>query len=631
MEEDQVRITPLGAGQEVGRSAILLQYHGKTVLLDCGIHPGHSGALSLPFLDGVDIASIDLLLISHFHLDHCGAIPHFTQKYGYKGPIYMTAPTRAFYQLILSDYVRVSHIDARDFVFSQADIQNSLDMITTVNYHQRCEHNGIKFWCYNAGHVLGAACWMVEIDGVRVLYTGDFTLHPDRHLGGAEIPDVSPDILIVESTYGTQRHEPADEREGRLTRSIARTLQGGGNVLLPVFALGRAQELLLVLEDFWSAHPELQGYPVYYISPLAQRCLQIFRTYVYMMNQRVQDQCNVSNPWNFAHITELDRLERYDPSVPCVVMCSPGMLQSGVSRQLFDMWREDSKNLVVITGYAVEDTVAKTIQQSASRDARKIMTKQGEIEVNCGVEVVSFSAHSDCTQTTEFVRRIRPSQIVLVHGEEHQMGNLRRHLEKKFPAIQLWSPASERSAVCTISRDRRAVALGTIAQSINDKKPAVVDGLVVSRPEVTSEVMLVDPDDREIFALHTGVQRSVIRSRSTVHVTSITPDAVLRYLAAVFPETEVIKAEPGASSGSVAIGGVTVEAVQVGTGVTATMEYLTDGLDRVVGELVRARIQRLVETHDTTGVPRAGVTQVSSALAELGSGFTEADVGHYLV
>ncbi|TDH00786.1 hypothetical protein EPR50_G00192390 [Perca flavescens] len=196
-ESDQLLIRPLGAGQEVGRSCIILEFKGRKIMLDCGIHPGLEGMDALPYIDLIDPAEIDLLLISHFHLDHCGALPWFLQKTSFKGRTFMTHATKAIYRWLLSDYVKVSNISADDMLYTETDLEESMEKIETINFHEVKEVAGIKFWCYHAGHVLGAAMFMIEIAGVKLLYTGDFSRQEDRHLMAAEIPSVKPDILIT--------------------------------------------------------------------------------------------------------------------------------------------------------------------------------------------------------------------------------------------------------------------------------------------------------------------------------------------------------------------------------------------------------------------------------------------------
>lgn len=234
---------------------------------------------------------------------------------------------------------------------------SSTIIATAVHLHI----SGIRFWCYHAGHVLGAAMFFIEIAGVKVLYTGDFSRQEDRHLMSAEIPSVKPDVLIIESTYGTHIHEKRAEREHRFTSLVQDIVTRGGRCLIPVFALGRAQELLLILDEFWSQHPELQDIPIYYASSLAKKCMAVYQTYVNAMNDRIRRQIAVNNPFVFKHISNLKSIDHFEDVGPCVVMASPGMMQSGLSRELFESWCGDSKNGVIIAGYCVEGTLAKQI------------------------------------------------------------------------------------------------------------------------------------------------------------------------------------------------------------------------------------------------------------------------------
>ena len=166
---------------------------------------------ALPFFDTIDPETVDLVLVTHFHLDHCASLPFFLQKTGFKGRVFMTPPTKAIYKMLMMDYARVSNVSAEDVLFDDQDVLKTMDKIEVINYHAWMEVDGINFTCYNAGHVLGAAMFMVEIAGTRVLYTGDFTREEDRHLMGAEIPppEFHPDVVIVESTYGVQPALPS--------------------------------------------------------------------------------------------------------------------------------------------------------------------------------------------------------------------------------------------------------------------------------------------------------------------------------------------------------------------------------------------------------------------------------------
>ncbi|KAJ6836235.1 cleavage and polyadenylation specificity factor subunit 3-I [Iris pallida] len=411
-EGDRLVVTPLGAGSEVGRSCVHMTSRGKTIMInkkkgafDCGIHLGFSGMSALPYFDEIDPSAVDVLLVTHFHLDHSASLPYFLEKTNFKGRVFMTHATKAIYRLLVSDYVKVSKVSVEDMLYDEQDILASLDKIEVIDFHQTVEVNGIRFWCYTAGHVLGAAMFMVDIAGLRVLYTGDYSREEDQHLRAAETPQFSPDICIIESTYGFQTHQPRHIHEKRFSDAIHSTISQGGRVLIPAFALGRAQELLLILDEYWANHPKLHNIPIYYASPLAKRCMAVYQTYINAMNERIRNQFASSNPFDFKHISSLKSIENFNDVGPSVVMPSPGGLQSGLSRQLFDKWCSDKKNACVIPGYVVEGTLATTI----INEPKEVTLMNGlTAPLNMQVHYISFSAHADSDQTCSFLEELVP-------------------------------------------------------------------------------------------------------------------------------------------------------------------------------------------------------------------------------
>jgi len=236
--------TPLGAGQEVGRSCHVLEFRGMNILLDVGIHPGYDGLNGLPYLDRIEPDQIDLILITHFHLDHAASLPYFTERTSFKGRIFMTHPTKAVMRLLLGDYLRLmqmKNVKPEDTLYTEADLLSCLDKVELIDYHTTVTVGGLSFHALNAGHVLGACMFWMDIGGRTVLYTGDYSMEDDRHLSAAEIPHKKPDLLIVEATFGVQVHASRAEREARFTGTIERVVTRGGRCLIPVFALGRAQ------------------------------------------------------------------------------------------------------------------------------------------------------------------------------------------------------------------------------------------------------------------------------------------------------------------------------------------------------------------------------------------------------
>lgn len=356
------------------------------------------------------------------------------EKTTFKGRVYMTHPTKAIYKWLLADYVKVTSVagnanDDDQQLYTEADLTRSYERIIAIDYHQEVEHSGVKFIALNAGHVLGAAMFLIEIAGVRLLYTGDYSREEDRHLMAAETPPRRPDVLVCESTYGVHSHQPRLERERRFTSLVHSIVARGGRCLIPVFALGRAQELLLILDEYWQAHPELHTIPVYYASALAKKCMSVYQTYVNMMNERIRRQIAISNPFIFKHVSNLRSMEGFSDAGPCVMMASPAMLQNGLSRELLERWCSSPRNGLIIPGYVVEGTLAKTLLT----EPKEIIALSGAtLPMRMSVEYISFSAHVDFTQNSEFIDLLRPPHVILVHGEQNEMQRLKAALQHRY-------------------------------------------------------------------------------------------------------------------------------------------------------------------------------------------------------
>lgn len=202
-------------------------------------------------------------------------------------------------------YVVVSSNSSTDALISPLDLSMSISSIIPVSVHQLITPcPGVTFTPYHAGHVLGACMFLIDIAGLKVLYTGDYSREEDRHLVKAEIPPVHPDVLIVESTYGVQSLEGREEKELRFTNLVHSIVRRGGHVLLPTFALGRAQELLLILDEYWKKHPDLHNVPIYYASSLARKCMAVYQTYIHTMNSNIRSRfARRDNPFVFKYVS----------------------------------------------------------------------------------------------------------------------------------------------------------------------------------------------------------------------------------------------------------------------------------------------------------------------------------------
>ncbi|CCF55931.1 hypothetical protein KAFR_0A04950 [Kazachstania africana CBS 2517] len=505
----------LGGGNEVGRSCHILQYKGKTIMLDAGIHPAYQGIASLPFYDDFDLSSVDILLISHFHLDHAASLPYVMQRTNFKGRVFMTHPTKAIYRWLLRDFVRVTSIGINstgedDNLYTDEDLVESFDKIETIDYHSTVDVNGIKFTAYHAGHVLGAAMFQIEIAGLRVLFTGDYSRETDRHLNSAEVPPLSSDILIVESTFGTATHEPRLSREKKLTQLIHTTVSQGGRVLMPVFALGRAQELMLILDEFWSQHADELGggqVPIFYASDLARKCMSVFQTYVNMMNDDIRKKFRDSqtNPFIFKNISYLKNLEEFQDFGPSVMLASPGMLQSGISRDLLERWCPDDKNLVLITGYSVEGTMAKFIMLEPDT-IPSVNNPEITIPRRCQVEEISFAAHVDFQENLEFIEKINANNIILVHGESNPMGRLKSALLSNFASLKgtenevhVFNPRNSVEVSVEYTGTKIAKAIGNIVEEVRKETLSASDAVKNEKPEVENQISVDQKQTKDVI------------------------------------------------------------------------------------------------------------------------------------
>ncbi|AMD22878.1 HHR109Cp [Eremothecium sinecaudum] len=591
---DSFRFFGLGGSNEVGRSCHILQYKGKTVMLDAGVHPAHQGIASLPFYDEFDLSKVDVLLISHFHLDHAASLPFVMQRTNFQGRVFMTHPTKAIYRWLLSDFVKVTNIGndssagGDENLYTDEDLAESFDRIETVDYHSTIDVNGIKFTAYHAGHVLGAAMFQVEIAGLRILFTGDYSRELDRHLNSAEVPSLPSDILIVESTFGTATHEPRISKERKFTQMVHSTVSKGGRVLLPVFALGRAQEIMLILDEYWSQNAEELGggqVPIFYASNLARKCMTVFQTYVNMMNDKIRKKFRDSqtNPFIFKNIAYLKNLDEFQDFGPSVMLASPGMLQNGLSRDLLEKWCPDEKNLVLITGYSVEGTMAKFLMLEPET-IPAINNPDVTIPRRCQIEEISFAAHVDFRENLEFVEKIGAPNIILVHGESNPMGRLKSALLSNFSSLKgtenevhVYNPKNCVPVDLEFKGVKIAKAVGNIVDEMipvktehteNTKENSdleeqkdqqseaklseeqgleggehVISGILVS-DEKNFDLNLVSLSD--LREHHTDLSTTVLKERQTVYV-DCKNELIYWHLCQMFGDIEVLVDEEGST------------------------------------------------------------------------------------
>ncbi|KAI8616059.1 beta-lactamase-like protein [Chytriomyces sp. MP71] len=452
-----IRCIPLGAGQDVGRSCLILTIGGKNIMLDCGMHMGYQDNRRFPDFSylsrsGNFNAVLDCVIISHFHLDHCGALPYFTEICGYDGPIYMTTPTRAIAPILLDDMRKVVAERKGDpNFFSAEEIRSCLEKVIPVTLHETVHVDAdLKIKAYYAGHVLGAAMFHIQVGDLSVVYTGDYNMTPDRHLGAAWIDECRPDLLITETTYATTTRSSKRSRELDFLQQVHECVLKGGKVLIPVFALGRAQELCILIDAYW-AQTGLKA-PIYYSAGLTERANQYYRLFIGWTNEKIKstfsggdntapptstsagnanENTNSHNMFDFKHIKPFDRTYADEPG-PMVLFASPGMLHAGQSLDVFKKWCADPRNMVILPGYCVSGTVGAKVLAGEKVVEVDRVTK---LQVNMQVKNLSFSAHADSKGILQLIGMCRAKNVMLVHGEAKKMAVLKKriHEECKIP------------------------------------------------------------------------------------------------------------------------------------------------------------------------------------------------------
>uniref|UniRef100_A0A670JB82 Integrator complex subunit 11 n=1 Tax=Podarcis muralis TaxID=64176 RepID=A0A670JB82_PODMU len=452
---------------------------------------------------------------AHFHLDHCGALPYFSEMVGYDGPIYMTHPTKAICPILLEDFRKIT-VDKKgetNFFTSQM-IKDCMKKVVAVHLHQTVQvDDELEIKAYYAGHVLGAAMFQIKVGCESVVYTGDYNMTPDRHLGAAWIDKCRPDLLISESTYATTIRDSKRCRERDFLKKVHEAIERGGKVLIPVFALGRAQELCILLETFWE-RMNLKA-PIYFSTGLTEKANHYYKLFITWTNQKIRKTFVQRNMFEFKHIKAFDRAFADNPG-PMVVFATPGMLHAGQSLQIFKKWAGNEKNMVIMPGYCVQGTVGHKIlggQRKLEMEGRQIVSgnvsQEGpsavadwirihsELEVKMQVEYMSFSAHADAKGIMQLIRQAEPRNVLLVHGEAKKMEFLKQKIEQEFHVTCHMPANGETVTVHTNPNIPVDVSLGLLKRELtigplpDSKRPKLMHGTLIIKD---NSFRLVSPE-----------------------------------------------------------------------------------------------------------------------------------------
>jgi predicted metal-dependent RNase len=405
-----------GAAGEVGRSCIMIESKGTKVLLDAGVKLGSEDAY--PMIKDDELKTVDAVLLSHAHLDHCGYIPHMFTS-GWKGKVYSLKPTFELVNVLISDYMRISSPEN----ISKEGVNRMQKGFNMVEYHKEFKLGSLKIKFLPAGHILGSAMIHINDGEKQLIYTGDINVRETKILDAAYTEHLHADALITESTYAGDADVFPSERtiSSEMAKSIKETINAGGKVIVPSFAVGRAEEVLLLLDDYM--HSGVIPKTKIYIDGMIGKAMRIHRHNVIYCRDELQKRILMSedDPFksnNFYNvITKQLRSKLMSSDESCIIVTTSGMLTGGPVLKYIEKLARFSVNKMVLVGYQAEGTRGRDLQDGK----KEILINDLKIAINMKVEMYHLSAHADRPQLMTLISKIQGlKHIFIVHGESEK-------------------------------------------------------------------------------------------------------------------------------------------------------------------------------------------------------------------
>ncbi len=444
-DESWLRLTSLGGFREVGRSCSLLMTRESKIVIDVGVAvSGDNG--SKPYLSAPELMpmeSIDAVVVTHAHLDHSGLVPALF-KYGYDGPVYCTTPTRDLMSLLQLDFIKVAVGEAKKAPYESSHIREAVMHCIPLKYGETTDISpDIRLTFQNAGHILGSSIAHFHVgDGLyNIAFSGDIKFEKSWLFNASVNKFPRLETLVIESTYGGYHDmQPSRHEAGNQIKEIVRTtVSRGGKVLIPVFAVGRSQEVMLVLEDQMRNH-QIPKVPIY-LDGMIWEATAIHTAYPEYLNSQLRTQIFQmgENPFLsevFKRVDSSDMRETIcnDPE-PCIVLATSGMMNGGPVMEYFKAWCDNDLNTIAFVGYQAEGTMGRKLQKGWSDITLNDRGKSLTLHMKMDVETVDgFSGHSDRRQLVNYVSTLepRPERIIIGHGEDFKCSDLASTLYKKF-------------------------------------------------------------------------------------------------------------------------------------------------------------------------------------------------------
>jgi len=414
----------LGACQEVGRSAVAVKTTRSQILMDYGVMINHE----VGFPVHVSPKDLDAVVLTHAHLDHSGLIPLFYVQ-SLKLPVYGVEPTFKLTTVLVRDMIKLS---GYYLPFEYIDLESMMNHAIPVDYHSEFTVKDSKVTLVNAGHIPGSAQVIVENDGRRILYTGDFNLVPTHLVTGADREYKNLDALVIESTYASQDHPDRIESERNFVLACKEVVENGGTVLVPAFGVGRSQEILCMLADHNFTQPvfvdgmALDAIRMLETYPKALRDEQLFR-------RAMRDAEQIRN-WH-------DR--RRAARTPGVIVSPAGMLKGGASVFYMENIATRETNGIFLVSYQVEGSPGRILL-----DEGRFMLHGKARKVTARVEKFDFSSHGGKTQLEETLREVdKRTHVFVIHGDE---ANCKRLADFASQELSLQTSTPKPGEICDV-------------------------------------------------------------------------------------------------------------------------------------------------------------------------------------
>ncbi|MDG7049989.1 MAG: beta-CASP ribonuclease aCPSF1 [Nitrososphaerota archaeon] len=446
-QRSEVSLMTLGGFGQVGRSSMILTTSESKILIDCGVNPGaRSPSEAFPRLDWANITldELDAIVIGHAHLDHTGFLPVLC-KYGYKGPIYCTEPTLPMMNLIQLDAIRVATAQGRAPIYAERDVKQIMRQTITIPYGTVTDiAPDIKLVFSNAGHILGSATCHFHIGNGdhNFVYTGDIKFGKSILFDSASWNYPRVETLLIESTYGAREDiQPTrQEVESAFINAVNNTLVDGGKVLIPIPAVGRAQEILMVIDHYMKAGQMVEA-PVF-TEGMISEATAIHEAYPEYLARELRQKIleTDDNPFDSEYFTNIEHSDaREEPlrdNTPCIILATSGMLEGGPVLEYFRNIAPGNKNKIIFVSYQVNGTLGRRVLDGSKQVS--LLGKDGKVEVvnvNCSmIKLDGFSGHSDFNQLMSFVHKLRPKlrRVLVNHGERRKCESLAMNIRRQF-------------------------------------------------------------------------------------------------------------------------------------------------------------------------------------------------------